>query len=110
MGFGEALIQFTLAGGSVVAATIVGRRVPYLGAIILLFPTKVLATLIFFPANDKALLSHFLVALIPGLLAVAAFALTARWALNRMSAFYAFGIGLIAWGALVLILALVVPK
>ncbi len=56
MTFIEAATQFILAGGSVVLATYVGRRAPYLGALILLFPVKVIATLIFLPDGDKQVL------------------------------------------------------
>ncbi len=93
----ESIVQFVLAGASVVVATLVGRRVPYLGALILLFPAKVLATLAFFPNGDKEIISGFLMALIPGLLAVAAFAIVARLAINSMAPWSAFGLGLIAW-------------
>ncbi len=97
MTFIEAAIQFILAGGSVVLATYVGRRAPYLGALILLFPVKVIATLIFLPDGDKQVLSEFLLALVPGLLAVAAFALGMRAALYRMQLPAAFIVGLTAW-------------
>ncbi len=96
MSLAEAIAQFILAGGSVVAATLIGRRFPYLGALVLLFPIKVLTTLVFLP-GDKELLSRFLIALIPGLLAVAAFSLAAKLALARMTSFQAFGVGLVAW-------------
>lgn len=97
MTFGEMLTQFFLAGGSVVLATYVGRRVPYLGALILLFPAKVLVTLIFLPAGDKQLLSSFLLALVPGLLAVAAFALAMRAVIHKIPLSLAYGVGLAAW-------------
>ena len=105
MQFREALAQFILAGGSVVAATVIGRRVPYLGALVLLFPVKVLTTLVFLPNRD--ILGRFLIALIPGLLAVAAFALAARVALNRTTNMTAFGIGLVAWAIVAAVLAVV---
>ncbi len=95
----ESIVQFVLAGASVVIATIVGRRVPYLGALILLFPAKVLVTLAFFPSGDKEIISEFLMALIPGLLAVAAFAIVAKIAINSMTPWSSFGLGLIAWAA-----------
>jgi len=93
---GEAIVQFILAGSSVVAATIIGRRYPYFGALVLLFPIKVLTTLVFLP-GDKEVLGRFLIALIPGLLAVAAFALATKVALDYMSSLQAFGVGLVAW-------------
>lgn len=95
----EAVTQFVLAGGSVVLATYIGRRAPYLGALVLVFPAKVILTLIFLPAGDKQVLSEFLLALVPGLVAVAAFAL-AMWAvLHRVPLPAAFFVGLAAWAA-----------
>ena len=97
MTFIEVVTQFVLAGGSVVLATYVGRRTPYLGALILLFPAKVLTTLIFLPEGDTQLLSKFLIALVPGLVAVAAFALAMRAVLHRLPLPAAFFVGLTAW-------------
>lgn len=105
MNLNEAITQFILAGGSVVAATIIGQRVPYLGALVLLFPVKVLTTLVFLP--NKEILSRFLIALLPGLLAVAAFALATRAALFRLPIFKAVGVGLAAWAVVAIALSLI---
>ncbi len=97
MTFLEGCTQFTLAGGSVVLATYIGRRAPYLGAVVLVFPAKVIMTLVFLPGEDKQLLSEFLLALVPGLGAVGAFALVMRAALLRVSLPAALIVGLSAW-------------
>ena len=97
MTFIEAVTQFILAGGSVVLATYIGRRAPYLGALILVFPVKVILTLIFLPDGDKQVLNEFLIALVPGLVAVAAFALAMRAVLQRLPLPAAFIVGLTAW-------------
>lgn len=105
MSFGEAIIQFILAGTSVVLATIIGRRVPYLGALVLLFPVKVLTTLLFLPNGDKDILARFLVMLIPGLFTVAAFVLAVRAVIYKVPITQAFGVGLIAWAGVAGLLA-----
>ena len=45
----------------------------------------------------KEIISEFLMALIPDLLAVAAFAIVAKIAINSMTPWSSFGLGLIAW-------------
>lgn len=105
MTFSEGIAQFFLAGSSVVAATLIGRRSPFLGALVLTFPIKVLTTLLFLPHADKEIASRFLLALVPGLLTVIAFALAARAVLHKLPILHAYGVGLLAWFVAALALA-----